>query len=97
MSCIGDRCSHDDEHIKAQQPSLDVLLKVYRSIPFMIVELDKANKCVVNVSPQCESIFGLKPDDVVGKTIHSLLVGRDDWKVQELFANVMCVATTIPT
>lgn len=89
MSCIGDRTAPD--LVSRSHPSTDTLLTVYTKIPAMIIEYDPNNHHVMNVSPQCESIFGLRSEQLLGKTVQRL---KDQYKWKQtvdMHPNLMCV------
>jgi hypothetical protein len=66
MSCIGDREQHKTGYM---HPSTDTLLKIYNSIPMIIMELDTVHKNIVNISPQCEHLLGIKQEHLLGLTL----------------------------
>jgi len=89
MSCIGDRPVQDDMS-GYTNPSTEMLMKVYKSIPAMIVTLDLQDENIIHVSPQCESFFSMKPSELVGKHLKTLVLDNK-WKMYQMFSNVMCV------
>jgi PAS domain-containing protein len=85
MSCIGDRAVYHT------QPPTDVLLTVYESIPAMIIEYDPHNNGVLRVSPQCESLFGLHSEELIGKKLNQL---KEQYQWKQAVAmrpNLVCV------
>lgn len=92
MSCIGDRKSYACEN---RFPSTDTLLTVYEQIPAMIIEYNPENSHVVSVSPQCEAIFGLQSDQLMGQEIDRLKEKYKWTQTLQMRPNLMCVMSKV--
>lgn len=93
MSCIGDRKAISATEYR--HPSTDTLLTVYENIPAMIIEYDPNNSHVLSVSPQCESIFGLRSEQLMGQEIDRLKKMYNWTKTLDMRPNVMCVMSKV--
>jgi PAS domain-containing protein len=56
-------CSSDRKHVI---PSYDILLKIYLNSKCVFVETD-SKSIIHSISPNCESIFGYKQQELIGK------------------------------
>lgn len=88
MSCIGDRNVYSKKY-----PSVDLLLSMYEKLPLMIIEYDPDNKQVLSVSPQCESIFGVRSENIMGKELDKLKE-EHKWTGIDIKHDLMCVMST---
>ena len=70
-------------------PSVDTLLTVYNSVPAVILEHNY--NTVVSASPQCETVFGSRPDQLIGKPLSVVLAGTSGWTVHPMGSNLVCV------
>lgn len=89
MSCLGDRSNEGYKH-----PSTDTLLKIYNSLPVIIIECDANTKKIMTVSPQCERVLGIAAAELIGKTtsecIQNILYNTT-YKLHELQDNLVCI------
>lgn len=92
MSCIGDRKVYAPEN---RYPSTDTLLTVYEQIPAMIIEYNPENSHVVSVSPQCETIFGLQSEQLMGKEIYRLKEEFKWTQTLQMCPNLLCVMSKV--
>lgn len=88
MSCIGDRNVYTKKY-----PSVDLLLSMYEKLPLMIIEYDPDNKQVLSVSPQCESMFGVRSENIMGKQLDKLKE-EHKWTGIDIKHDLMCVMST---
>lgn len=88
MSCIGDRNVYTKKY-----PSVDLLLSMYEKLPLMIIEYNPDNKQVLSVSPQCESMFGVRSENIMGKELDKLKE-EHKWTGIDIKHDLMCVMST---
>lgn len=88
MSCIGDRNVYTKKY-----PSVDLLLSMYERLPLMIIEYNPDNKQVLSVSPQCESMFGVRSENIMGKELDKLKE-EHKWTGIDIKHDLMCVMST---
>lgn len=92
MTCIGDRNPH--HQVGYQHPSTDTLLRIYKTLPVVIIELDVRTKLITNVSPQFEPLFGVSNTCIMGKLLNDsleIMEAKQKVSVYEMGSDLVCI------
>lgn len=95
MTCIGDR--NTNHQVGYQHPSTDTLLRIYKTLPVVILELDVRCKSIINVSPQLELLFGISNTCIMGKLLKDcieIIESKQMIHVYEMGSELVCIIPT---